>query len=125
MGPTLPLAGTSPRRRPLPPEFSRSTPPSLLSGDSSMALEPLKTLPNTVRNCTFPFALFLVSLVLCFFFLLFFYHGVFGRHNTRQRILLLVKDSSAKLKSLTESDHDANANVCSTSFLSFNLMLHV
>ncbi|KAG4938257.1 hypothetical protein JHK84_044508 [Glycine max] len=31
-------------------------------------------------------------------------------HNTRQRILLLVKDSSAKLKSLTESDRDANAN---------------
>ncbi|XP_020219213.1 syntaxin-22 [Cajanus cajan] len=31
-------------------------------------------------------------------------------HNTRQRILQLVKDTSAKLKSLTESDRDANAN---------------
>ncbi|KAI4348404.1 hypothetical protein L6164_009131 [Bauhinia variegata] len=28
-------------------------------------------------------------------------------HNTRQRILQLVKDTSAKLKSLSESDHDA------------------
>jgi len=46
-------------------------------------------------------------------------------HLLPNRILLLVKDTSAKLKSLTESDHDANANVCSTSFLSFNLMLHV
>lgn len=52
LAPTLPLAGTSPLRRPSPPEFSRSTPPSLLSGDSSMVLEPLKTLPNTVRSCT-------------------------------------------------------------------------
>ncbi|XP_027352404.1 syntaxin-22-like [Abrus precatorius] len=31
-------------------------------------------------------------------------------HNTRQRILQLVKDTSSKLKSLTESDRDANAN---------------
>ncbi|CAJ1792776.1 unnamed protein product [Sphenostylis stenocarpa] len=31
-------------------------------------------------------------------------------HNTRQRILQLVKDTSAKLKSLSESDRDANAN---------------
>ncbi|RDY11691.1 Syntaxin-22 [Mucuna pruriens] len=31
-------------------------------------------------------------------------------HNTRQRILQLVKETSAKLKSLTESDRDANAN---------------
>lgn len=37
--------------------------------------------------------------------------AVFGRHNTRQRILQLVKDTSAKLKSLSESDRDANANV--------------
>ena len=46
-------------------------------------------------------------------------------HLLPNRILLLVKDTSAKLKSLTESDRDANANVCFTSFLSFNLMLHV
>ncbi|XP_057437632.1 syntaxin-22-like [Lotus japonicus] len=31
-------------------------------------------------------------------------------HNTRQRILQLVKDTSAKLKILTDSDRDANAN---------------
>ncbi|GAU17222.1 hypothetical protein TSUD_324250 [Trifolium subterraneum] len=31
-------------------------------------------------------------------------------HNTRQRILQLVKDTSAKLKSLSESNRDANAN---------------
>ncbi|KAK7377714.1 hypothetical protein VNO80_03145 [Phaseolus coccineus] len=31
-------------------------------------------------------------------------------HNTRQRILQQVKDTSAKLKSLSESDHDANSN---------------
>ncbi|KAL2320414.1 hypothetical protein Fmac_029383 [Flemingia macrophylla] len=31
-------------------------------------------------------------------------------HNTRQRILQLVKDTSAKLKSLSESDRDANAS---------------
>ncbi|KAK7286495.1 hypothetical protein RJT34_21521 [Clitoria ternatea] len=31
-------------------------------------------------------------------------------HNTRQRILQLVKDTSAKLKSLTESDRGANTN---------------
>ncbi|ESW33795.1 hypothetical protein PHAVU_001G099300 [Phaseolus vulgaris] len=31
-------------------------------------------------------------------------------HNTRQRILQQVKDTSAKLKSLSESDRDANSN---------------
>ncbi|KAJ9132916.1 hypothetical protein P3X46_033734 [Hevea brasiliensis] len=31
-------------------------------------------------------------------------------HNTRQRILQLVKDTSAKLKSVSESDHDINVN---------------
>ncbi|KAJ4844319.1 hypothetical protein Tsubulata_039156, partial [Turnera subulata] len=31
-------------------------------------------------------------------------------HNTRQRILQLVKDTSAKLKSLSESDRDSNVN---------------
>ncbi|KAK7290585.1 hypothetical protein RIF29_05111 [Crotalaria pallida] len=31
-------------------------------------------------------------------------------HNTRQKILQLVKDTSAKLKSLTDSDSHANAN---------------
>ncbi|XP_004493107.1 syntaxin-22-like [Cicer arietinum] len=31
-------------------------------------------------------------------------------HNTRQRILQLVKDTSAKLKSLSQSNRDANAN---------------
>ncbi|KAF2301754.1 hypothetical protein GH714_028910 [Hevea brasiliensis] len=31
-------------------------------------------------------------------------------HNTRQRILQLVKDTSAKLKSVSESDRDANVN---------------
>ncbi|KAJ8773019.1 hypothetical protein K2173_028196 [Erythroxylum novogranatense] len=31
-------------------------------------------------------------------------------HNTRQRILQLVKDTSAKLKSLSESDHQINVN---------------
>lgn len=37
-------------------------------------------------------------------------HGM-GRHNTRQRILQLVKDTSAKLKSLSESDRDTHVNV--------------
>ncbi|GAV74967.1 Syntaxin domain-containing protein/SNARE domain-containing protein [Cephalotus follicularis] len=32
-------------------------------------------------------------------------------HNTRQRILQLVKETSAKLKALSESDHQINANV--------------
>lgn len=36
---------------------------------------------------------------------------LFGRHNARQKILQLVKDTSAKLKSLSESDHDADVNV--------------
>ncbi|XP_039069648.1 syntaxin-22-like [Hibiscus syriacus] len=31
-------------------------------------------------------------------------------HNTRQRILQLVKETSAKLKNLTESDHDPTVN---------------
>ncbi|OMO85597.1 hypothetical protein CCACVL1_10086 [Corchorus capsularis] len=31
-------------------------------------------------------------------------------HNTRQKILQLVKDTSAKLKALSESDHDPNVN---------------
>ncbi|KAI3442398.1 uncharacterized protein J3R85_001141 [Psidium guajava] len=31
-------------------------------------------------------------------------------HNTRQRILQLVKDTSAKLKALSESDHDSRVN---------------
>ncbi|EEF49305.1 syntaxin, plant, putative [Ricinus communis] len=31
-------------------------------------------------------------------------------HNTRQRILQLVKDTSAKLKAVSESDHQANVN---------------
>ncbi|KDP41884.1 hypothetical protein JCGZ_26902 [Jatropha curcas] len=31
-------------------------------------------------------------------------------HNTRQRILQLVKDTSAKLKSVSESDHGSNVN---------------
>ncbi|KAL9257851.1 Syntaxin-22-like protein [Drosera capensis] len=31
-------------------------------------------------------------------------------HNTRQRILQLVKDTSAKLKALSESDHGANVS---------------
>ncbi|CAK7348115.1 unnamed protein product [Dovyalis caffra] len=31
-------------------------------------------------------------------------------HNTRQRILQLVKETSAKLKSLSESDHDPDIN---------------
>ncbi|XP_044501454.1 syntaxin-22-like [Mangifera indica] len=31
-------------------------------------------------------------------------------HNTRQRILQLVKETSAKLKTLSESDRDANVN---------------
>ncbi|KAM0954634.1 hypothetical protein ACFX13_023548 [Malus domestica] len=31
-------------------------------------------------------------------------------HNTRQRVLELVKDTSAKLKSLTQSDHQSNVN---------------
>ena len=33
------------------------------------------------------------------------------RHNTRQRILQLVKDTSAKLKSLSDSDHAADVSV--------------
>lgn len=37
------------------------------------------------------------------------------RHNTRQRILQLVKETSAKLKALSESDHDPTINV----FVSF------
>ncbi|KAK4804449.1 hypothetical protein SAY86_004266 [Trapa natans] len=32
------------------------------------------------------------------------------RHNSRQRILQLVKDTSAKLKSMSESDHDLGVN---------------
>lgn len=47
----------------------------------------------------------------CFFVFLCFHYGVFGRHNTRQRILQQVKDTSAKLKSLSESDRGANSNV--------------
>ncbi|WCJ40269.1 syntaxin putative [Euphorbia peplus] len=31
-------------------------------------------------------------------------------HNTRQRILQLVKDTSAKLKSVSETDHNSNVN---------------
>jgi len=48
---------------------------------------------------------------LVFFFFLCFHSGLFGRHNTRQRILQQVKDTSAKLKSLSESDRGANSNV--------------
>ena len=56
----------------------------------------------------FSSSLFFVSMLsLCCVFL----HVIFGRHNTRQRILQLVKDTSAKLKSLSESDRDAGANV--------------
>ncbi|KAL2939507.1 Syntaxin-22 [Bienertia sinuspersici] len=32
-------------------------------------------------------------------------------HNTRQRILQLVKDTSSKLKALSESDHAANISI--------------
>ena len=34
------------------------------------------------------------------------------RHTTRQRILQLVKDTSAKLKTVSDSDRDASVNVC-------------
>lgn len=119
MGLTLPLAGASHRRRPSPPEFSRSTLPSPLSGDSLMPSEPLKTLPNTVRNCTFT----LPSLLFNFVIFVCFHYGVFCRHNTRQRILQQVKDTSAKLKSLSESDRDANSNVC-FSFLVFLVFVY-
>ncbi|KAL9277810.1 hypothetical protein ACSQ67_024974 [Phaseolus vulgaris] len=44
-------------------------------------------------------------------------------HNTRQRILQQVKDTSAKLKSLSESDRDANSNVC-FSFLVFLVFVY-
>ncbi|KAL6283462.1 hypothetical protein ACE6H2_014391 [Prunus campanulata] len=39
-------------------------------------------------------------------------------HNTRQRILELVKDTSAKLKALSESDHHINVNLCKSIILS-------
>lgn len=43
-----------------------------------------------------------------------FFDGFSVRHNTRQRILQLVKETSAKLKTLSESDRDANVNVILT-----------
>lgn len=41
----------------------------------------------------------------------------FGSHNTRQRILQLVKDTSAKLKILSDSDRDITVNVCLSLYL--------
>ena len=43
------------------------------------------------------------------------------RHNTRQRILQLVKENSSKLKALSEYDHDPTVNVSSflTKLVSF------
>lgn len=66
-----------------------------------------------------PFISFILKIYICIFFnailvltdsQLWGLHGM-GRHNTRQRILQLVKDTSAKLKSVSESDRDADVNV--------------
>lgn len=66
-----------------------------------------------------PFISFILKIYICIFFnailvltdsQLWGLHGM-GRHNTRQRILQLVKDTSAKLKSVSESDRDTDVNV--------------
>ena len=54
----------------------------------------------------------------------FFFFKIF-RHTTRQRILQLVKDTSAKIKTLSDSDHDISVNVrpsLSLSIRSFNFI---
>ena len=48
----------------------------------------------------------------------------FARHNSRQRILQLVKETSAKLKALSESDQAADANVFPSSFFAFSCLLY-
>ena len=63
----------------------------------------------------------LFSLSLC---LIFWFFKIF-RHTTRQRILQLVKDTSAKIKTLSDSDHDISVNVrpsLSLSIRSFNFI---
>lgn len=45
---------------------------------------------------------------------------VVDRHNTRQKIVQLVKETSAKLKSLTELDHPANTHDVSTYLISYS-----
>ena len=56
------------------------------------------------------------SLSLC---LIFWFFKIF-RHTTRQRILQLVKDTSAKIKTLSDSDHDISVNVRLSLSLSLN-----
>lgn len=108
--PTLEL----PPPRQSPPAFFRSTLPSPDSVGSSMPSEPPRTLPITVRSCllslspSFFFLVFVVAFKICSLI------GCFFRsHNSRQRILQLVKETSAKLKSLSESDQATNVNVSS------------
>ena len=83
----------------------------LLSLSLSLSLSPL------FFSLSFP--LISLSLSLNFFFFKIF------RHTTRQRILQLVKDTSAKIKTLSDSDHDISVNVrpsLSLSIRSFNFI---
>lgn len=104
-------------------EYSRLTPPLRLSGGSLKLSELWRILPITARSCPFlfeslPFWLFFFVLSLLFLIIIWsneivhFCEWFTGRHNARQRILQLVKDTSAKLKSLSESDRQSDVNVC-------------
>lgn len=103
------------------PEFSRSTLPLPLFVDLLTPSELPRTLLITARSCLCFFHSFLSFKIYIYVFFfnailvltdsqLWGLHGM-GRHNTRQRILQLVKDTSAKLKSVSESDRDADVNV--------------
>ena len=73
--------------------------------DTPLHRQKLSVLFSLSLLYSFPF-LFLsfLSLSQFFFFKIF-------RHTTRQRILQLVKDTSAKIKTLSDSDHDISVNV--------------
>lgn len=102
-------------------EYSRLIPPLRLSVGSLKLSELWRILPITARSCPFLFESLPFWLLFFFFFLLLLYDRMklftfcewfTGRHNARQRILQLVKDTSAKLKSLSESDRQSDVNVC-------------
>ena len=89
--------------------------------DTPLHRQKLSVLFSLSLLYSFPF-LFLsflsLSLSIFFFFKIF-------RHTTRQRILQLVKDTSAKIKTLSDSDHDISVNVrpsLSLSIRSFNFI---
>ena len=105
------------RRRPSLPVSSRSIPESpRFSGSLTRSVLP-KTRPSSVRSCKFEIE---KSFFFFFWYLLRIDSNLMVdlryRHKTRLHIGQLVKDTSAKLKEASETDHRSGVNVKSQSF---------